>query len=98
MTKEWTLLATDSRKMIGALDGQIVHFVEGWDRTMADGQSAFQGLETSAASINDLIREGSPLQIELVKALRELSAGVRSIRIMAEYLERHPEALLRGKN
>ncbi|MCO6412021.1 MAG: MCE family protein [Thiogranum sp.] len=34
---------------------------------------------------------------ELVHALRELSSAARSIRIMAEYLERHPEALIKGK-
>ncbi len=34
---------------------------------------------------------------EILKALEELSAAARSIRIMAEYLERHPEALIKGK-
>jgi len=31
------------------------------------------------------------------EALQEVSAAARSIRVMAEYLERHPEALLKGK-
>jgi paraquat-inducible protein B len=29
--------------------------------------------------------------------LRELSDAARSLRVLADYLERHPEALLRGK-
>ena len=29
--------------------------------------------------------------------LRELTAAARSIRVMADYLERHPEALIQGK-
>jgi paraquat-inducible protein B len=34
---------------------------------------------------------------ELNRMLKELSAAARSIRILADYLERHPEALLKGK-
>jgi paraquat-inducible protein B len=29
--------------------------------------------------------------------LKELGSAARSLRIMADYLERHPEALIRGK-
>jgi paraquat-inducible protein B len=34
---------------------------------------------------------------ELRKTLKELSSASRSIRNWADYLERHPEALIRGK-
>ena len=30
--------------------------------------------------------------------LKELAGAARSIRVFADYLERHPEALLRGKS
>jgi paraquat-inducible protein B len=29
--------------------------------------------------------------------LREVSRAARSLRVLADYLERHPEALVRGK-
>jgi paraquat-inducible protein B len=35
---------------------------------------------------------------ELNRALKELSASARSVRSLADYLERHPEALLKGKS
>ncbi len=97
LTKEWTGLAKDSRRLIGNMDGQLSHALRRWDETLATGESAFEGVQASAASANEFLRNDSPLQTELVKALRELSASARSIRIMSEYLERHPEALLRGK-
>jgi len=37
------------------------------------------------------------LQYELAETLKELGAAARSLRNMADYLERHPEALLHGK-
>ena len=38
-----------------------------------------------------------PLGRQLLNTLSELSSAARSIRIMADYLEQHPEALLKGK-
>ena len=34
---------------------------------------------------------------DLMRTLTELKDAARSIRVLADYLERHPEALLRGK-
>ncbi len=48
-------------------------------------------------SAEDIVAENSPLYIEMRKMFQELSAAARSVRVMADYLERHPEALLKGK-
>jgi paraquat-inducible protein B len=34
---------------------------------------------------------------EMKRALEELSDAARSIRSLSDYLERHPEALIKGK-
>lgn len=44
------------------------------------------------------LSEDSPAYQELTRTLRELSGASRALRQMAEYLERHPEALLKGKS
>jgi paraquat-inducible protein B len=44
-----------------------------------------------------VIEEGSPISVDLRRTLQEISGAARSLRIMADYFERHPEALLRGK-
>lgn len=49
------------------------------------------------ASAEKVLAPNSPLQSEAYRALRELATAARSFRIMADYLERHPEALIRGK-
>jgi paraquat-inducible protein B len=48
-------------------------------------------------SAESLVATDSVLYLEIKRALRELSAAARSIRGMADYLERHPEALIKGK-
>ena len=39
----------------------------------------------------------APLPQELQGALQEMTEATRSLRVLADYLERHPEALLKGK-
>ena len=49
------------------------------------------------AAVEDAIGENSPLRGQVMITIQQLTSAARSIRLMAEYLERHPEALLSGK-
>jgi paraquat-inducible protein B len=49
------------------------------------------------ANIAALTAKGSEERRKLDSTLNELRAAARSIKVFAEYLERHPEALIRGK-
>ena len=49
-------------------------------------------------SADDLIRPNSELRADLGTTLNEVSRAARGLRVLADYLERHPEALLRGKS
>jgi paraquat-inducible protein B len=43
------------------------------------------------------LQQDSPLQSDVHQALTELTRTLQSLNALADYLERHPEALLRGK-
>jgi paraquat-inducible protein B len=60
------------------------------DRTLVSTRIAID-------SANTLIEPNSVLATELDSTLQEVSRAARGIRGLADYLERHPEALLRGK-
>lgn len=47
--------------------------------------------------VRQMIEEGSPISVELRRSLNEVSGAARSLKVLTDYLERHPEALLRGK-
>ncbi len=66
-------------------------------KTMAELRNAMTQAQSTLLTVQNIIDERSPLRTNLTDALEELSAAARSIRVFAEYLERHPEALLRGK-
>ncbi len=60
------------------------------------GGALDQGRKTLTTA-EGLIEDDSPMVYNLETTLKELSSAARAIRVWAEYLERHPEALLRGK-
>jgi paraquat-inducible protein B len=48
-------------------------------------------------SMERLLATEAPLQQDAREAMRELTRTAQAFRVLADYLERHPEALLRGK-
>lgn len=60
-------------------------------------QQAVVEVQKTLVAAQTTLSSESPLQHELKRVLSELSAAARSIRVMADYLERHPDALIRGK-
>ena len=56
-----------------------------------------QTADRTMASLDTMVGSESALQYELPRLVEQLTAAARSIRVFADYLERHPEALIRGK-
>jgi paraquat-inducible protein B len=54
-------------------------------------------IEQTVASLRTLVDADTGTQREVTRLLVELTDAARSIRALTDYLERHPEALLRGK-
>jgi paraquat-inducible protein B len=51
----------------------------------------------SLAAINTLLAPDAPLPMNTVQAMQELSRAARSLRTLADFLQTHPEALVRGR-
>jgi paraquat-inducible protein B len=54
-------------------------------------------LEKTLAATSGLLGSSTTGSGELPRALRDLREASRSVRLLTDYLERHPEALVRGK-
>ena len=53
--------------------------------------------EDAMKNAKQALSQGAPLQNDLGSTLLELSRAARSVSALADYLEQHPEALIRGK-
>ena len=98
----------DARQLLTRVDRQVDPLAKDTKKTVNDiGKLAHNldsrvggvatSLEKTLLSARGVISEDSPLVVELQNTLKEISAMSRSIRELADYLEQHPEALIRGK-
>jgi len=67
------------------------------DPLASSGQSVLDEAAAALRGIRQLTGEGSSTRYELDQLLATATRAANSIRSLADYLERHPEALLQGK-
>ena len=68
-------------------------------------KSTLEGLRGTISNVDrtlnntdaTLVGKDAPAQQDLRDALQEIARAARSLRVLTDFLERHPEALLRGK-
>jgi paraquat-inducible protein B len=65
--------------------------------TLANLDATIEQADLAIQNMKRVISPDAPIVQEVQETLEELSETARSLRILADYLERHPEALLRGK-
>jgi paraquat-inducible protein B len=67
------------------------------DKTLVVAQDALKQAEKALHSIQGFTSDNSTLSQEANVTLREVSGAARSIRILVDYLQQHPESLIQGK-
>jgi paraquat-inducible protein B len=87
----------DARKLIANIDEQTTPLMSKIRKATDSVQNALEQADTTLKSIEDLAEEGSKLRFEVSAALREVGAASRSMRVLADFLEQHPDAILRGR-
>lgn len=66
-------------------------------KAMTEAREALVEARKSLASVERTLAGAEPLPLEASDALREIARAAQSFRTLADYLERHPEAVIRGK-
>lgn len=59
---------------------------------------AVKWAQQTLVSVNGAVEPNSPVRYEMVKALQELSEAARALRVLADYLERYPNAVVFGRD
>lgn len=67
------------------------------ERTLPKLDAAVDQLRATFKSAQEVIAPDTVLYQDIKRALTELATAARAIRDLADYLERHPEALIKGK-
>jgi paraquat-inducible protein B len=85
----------DANKAINRLDADVT---PGLKTTMEEISRAIASADAVLKNTDaTLVGKEAPAQQELRDALQEITRAARSLRVLTDFLERHPEALIRGK-
>lgn len=84
-------------KLVKNVDAQVTRLGSRIDEAAKSANAALVEAKNTLNTIGGLTGKDSQMIYQITTTLKELSAAARSIRVWADYLERHPEALLRGK-
>ncbi|MDB5865417.1 MAG: mammalian cell entry protein [Betaproteobacteria bacterium] len=66
-------------------------------QAMVEAREALVQARKALSSVERTLANAEPLPSEASDALREIGRAAQSFRVLADYLERHPEAVIRGK-
>jgi paraquat-inducible protein B len=66
-------------------------------KAIAEFDEVLAGARTTLDNANAMVAPDSVLGEQLGTTLEEVRRAARGLRVLADYLERHPEALIRGK-
>ena len=87
----------DTRKLLRRVDRQVEPLSASTKQALVAVQTALEQAEAAMESVQNITGETSPVYNDLSTALGEISKAARSLRVLADYLQRHPDALLYGK-
>ncbi len=106
---QWEAIGADTRKALDSFtqlmkdtDKALIRFDSDITPELKSAIEVFRRATVSADKmIKDtdatLLGPNAPGQQELRDAMQEVTRAARSLRVLTDYLERHPEALIRGK-
>ena len=80
----------DIGKLARDVDGKV-------DPLSKSVTEALKSVDAAFKSIDGLVGKRSPTRADLDNTLKELARAARSLRVLADYLEQHPDALIKGK-
>jgi paraquat-inducible protein B len=87
----------DIGKLARTADGRVPTLSAGLQDTLGAARVALERAQDTLTNVNGMTAPTAPVGYELVETLRELSEAARAVRMLAELLERDPNALLFGR-
>jgi paraquat-inducible protein B len=96
-SREIHAVSADARKLLKDTDGQIQPVGKKAQEALVSARRALDQAKNTLAGVNGFVGERSDTQHKLNASLDEIGAAAQSLHSLMDYLERHPEALLKGK-
>jgi paraquat-inducible protein B len=90
-------LLAQTEKTLRFDEGVPGQIASGLTDTLSAAQRTLEATHKAIDNVNGIAAQNATLGYEMSRALHQITELSRSMRGLADYLDRHPEALLRGK-
>lgn len=87
----------DLRMLVANMDSSIIPIRDGFLQTTEQASATMDRLESTLDEVGVVLAPQSPVFVQFERAMMDLSAASRALRNLADYLERNPSALVRGR-
>lgn len=85
-------------RLLDNIDAQVGPLGLEARKTLDATRQLLENAQGAVAGVDGFVGERSELRHRLNRSLEEITAAARALRALSDLLERHPEALLRGKS
>lgn len=90
-----------AEKLLSNLDGTVIpearSVLQETRQSLEDVRKTLGEARKTLGGANQVLAADAPVQLDLRETLREVSRAAQSLRVLGDYLEQHPESLIRGK-
>ena len=91
-------IGRDLRSVLRQADTTIRQLTPEAQKSLAEVQRTLAAVQESLGRIDrNLLDPSAPVQRNIEQTMGELQRAAQSLRVLGDYLQRHPESLLRGK-
>jgi paraquat-inducible protein B len=88
-------------ELVGNLNGSLSELQKTMKAVNSDVipqmRGTLQQAQKTLGTANDTLSENSPARVQLGQAMDEVQRTARSVRVLTDFLSRHPESLIRGR-
>lgn len=99
--EEFRATLAQARELVAGVDRELLPVaattLQQAQKALAQGEQTLAQGEQALAQLQQTLDSDAPLSRETAQAMQELARAARSMRLLTDYLEQHPEALLRGR-
>lgn len=89
---------TSVRELSTRLDRSQAPLLESLKGTSDKTGATLEQMRVTLQTVQTLVDPGSPLATQLSASLEEIAGAARSMRLLADYLERNPSSVVRGRD
>jgi paraquat-inducible protein B len=88
---------TEYQRLAEKLNSRIEPLADSATNTLAEASQTLVQLRTAVQNLNGMVAPDSRLHTDLAQALEQIMGAAQSLSSLADFLERHPNALITGR-